>query len=274
VEIRVPKFTMDYFMQNGNQQGKAVLISGGASGVGRASAERFLNDGYCVVIADINESQLDQTLVTLEEIHTGNAISVICDVTKTADCRKAVEKTIETFGRLDVLINSAGVIRKGAVEEVPEADWDFQIDVNLKGTFLMCHHAVPALKKTKGVILNIASDAGILGFVNHTVYCASKGGVVLMSRAMALDLAPHQVRVIPVCPGNIMSPMLEYEAKTSGRSPEVYFKEALGEFPQGKAARFIQPQEVANLLFFLASDQAQAMTGGPVHIDFGSTAGG
>ena len=113
MEIRVPKFTMDYFMQNGNQQGKAVLISGGASGVGRASAERFLNEGYCVVIADINESQLDQTLVTLEEIHTGNAISVICDVTKTADCRKAVEKTIETFGRLDVLINSAGVIKKG-----------------------------------------------------------------------------------------------------------------------------------------------------------------
>lgn len=261
-------------MQQDCQQDKTVLITGGAGGVGRASAERFLNDGYCVVIADINESQLDQTLDTLAEIHTGNAISIVCDVTKTADCRKAVEKTIEAFDRLDVLINSAGVIKKGPIEEVPEADWNFQIDVNLKGTFLMCHHAVPELKKTKGVILNIASDAGIFGFVNHAVYCASKGGVVLMSRAMALDLAPHQVRVIPVCPGNIMSPMLEYEARTSGKNPEMYFKKALAEFPQGNAARFIQPGEVANLLAFLASDQAEAMTGAPVHMDFGSTAGG
>ena len=261
-------------MQQDCQQDKTVLITGGASGVGRASAERFLNDGYCVVIADINESQLDQTLVPLEEIHTGNAISVICDVTKTADCRKAVEKTIETFGRLDVLINSAGVIKKGPVEKVAETDWDFQIDVNLKGTFLMCHHAIPELKKVKGVILNIASDAGIQGFVGHAVYCASKGGVVLMSRAMALDLAPHQVRVLPVCPGNIMSPMLEYEAEASGKDPAVYFEEALAEFPQGKAARFIYPQEVANLLAFLASGHAEAMTGGPVCMDFGTTAGG
>jgi NAD(P)-dependent dehydrogenase (short-subunit alcohol dehydrogenase family) len=95
-----------------------------------------------------------------------------------------------------------------------------------------------------------------------------------MSKAMALDLAPHQVRVIPVCPGNIMSPMLEYEAKTSGKDPAEYFEEALSEFPQGEVARFIYPQEVANLLAFLASDQAEAMTGGPVHMDFGSTAGG
>jgi NAD(P)-dependent dehydrogenase (short-subunit alcohol dehydrogenase family) len=261
-------------VQNGNQEGKAVLITGGAGGVGRASAERFLHDGYDVAIADINENQLNQTLVSLEKIHAGNAISVVCNVTQSADCRKAVAKTIGTFGRLDVLINSAGVIKKGPVEKVAETDWDFQIDVNLKGTFLMCHHAIPELKKVKGVILNIASDAGIQGFVGHAVYCASKGGVVLMSRAMALDLAPHQVRVLPVCPGNIMSPMLEYEAEASGKDPAVYFEEALAEFPQGKAARFIYPQEVANLLAFLASGQAEAMTGGPVCMDFGSTAGG
>jgi NAD(P)-dependent dehydrogenase (short-subunit alcohol dehydrogenase family) len=137
----------------------------------------------------------------------------------------------------------------------------------------MCHHAVPELKKTKGVILNIASDAGIQGFVGHAVYCASKGGVVLMSKAMALDLAPHQVRVIPVCPANIMSPMLEYEARTSGKDPDVFLNEVLADFPQGDAARFINPQEVANLLVFLASDRAEAMTGAPVHLDFGTTAG-
>jgi len=261
-------------MPESNEHKKVVLITGGSGGVGRASAERFLEDGYRVVIADINEPLLDETLEALAETHGDDVKCVVCDVTKTADCSKAVEGTIEAFDGLDVLINSAGVIKKGSVEAVPEEDWDFQIDVNLKGTFLMCHHAVPKLKKTKGVILNIASDAGIFGFVDHAVYCASKGGVVLMSRAMALDLAPHQVRVIPVCPGNIMSPMLEYEARTSGKDPDEYFKEALADFPQGDAARFIHPHEVANLLAFLASDRAQAMTGGPVHIDFGSTAGG
>jgi NAD(P)-dependent dehydrogenase (short-subunit alcohol dehydrogenase family) len=272
--IRVLRiFIIDYFMQNDKRQNKVVLITGGSGGVGRASAERFLMDGYRVVIADINKTLMDETLGVLEEKHAGDVKRVLCDVTKTDDCRKAVEKSIDSFGRLDVLINSAGVIKKGPVEEVPETDWDFLIDVNLKGTFLMCHHAVPQLKKTRGVILNIASDAGIFGFTNHAVYCASKGGVVLMSRAMALDLAPHRVRVIPVCPGNIMSPMLEYEARTSGKKPDVYFKEALAEFPQGDAARFITPGEVANLLAFLASDKAQAMTGGPMHMDFGTTAG-
>jgi NAD(P)-dependent dehydrogenase (short-subunit alcohol dehydrogenase family) len=159
------------------------------------------------------------------------------------------------------------------VEDVQEEDWDFQIDVNLKGTFLMCHHAIPEMKKTRGVIINIASDAGIIGISGHAVYCASKGGVVLMSRAMALDLAPQQVRVIPVCPSNIMSPMLEYEARTSGQDPDVFFTEALADLPQGDAARFIAPKEVANLCAFLASDHAAAMTGAPVHLDFGTTAG-
>ena len=261
-------------MQQDSQQNKTVLITGGASGVGRASAERFLNDGYSVVIADKDERLLEEVMKAFAEQHDGMVEGAVCDVTKTANCRDAIGKAIKAFGRLDVLINSAGVIKKGPVEKVLETDWDFIIDVNLKGTFLMCHHAVPELKKTKGVILNIASDAGIFGFVDHAVYCASKGGVVLMSRAMALDLAPHQVRVIPVCPGNIMSPMLEYEARISGGDPATYFKEALADFPQGNAARFIKPQEVANLLAFLAGDQAEAMTGAPVHIDFGSTAGG
>ena len=261
-------------MSKNNRQKKTVLITGGSGGVGRASADRFLEDGYRVVIADINAYNLDEALDVLADKHTGDVRSVRCDVTKTADCRKAVKQTIEACGRLDVLINSAGVIKKGPVEAVPEKDWDLQIGVNLKGTFLMCHHAVPELKKTKGVILNIASDAGIIGFVGHAVYCASKGGVVLMSRAMALDLAPHRVRVIPVCPGNIMSPMLEYEARTSGKDPDVFFNEALADFPQGDAARFIHPKEVANLLAFLASDRAEAMTGAPVHMDFGTTAGG
>jgi NAD(P)-dependent dehydrogenase (short-subunit alcohol dehydrogenase family) len=260
-------------MEPNNQQEKVVLITGGSGGVGRASAARFLKDGYRVVIADINESMLEETLTALEEKHAGNLKTVVCNVTQTADCRRAIEQTGAAFGRLDVLINSAGVIKKGPVEGVPEEDYDLQIDVNLKGTFLMCHHAVPELKKTKGVILNIASDAGIQGFVGHAVYCASKGGVVLMSKAMALDLAPHQVRVIPVCPGNIMSPMLEYEARTSGKDPDVFLNEALADFPQGDAARFINPQEVANLLAFLASDRAEAMTGAPVHLDFGTTAG-
>jgi NAD(P)-dependent dehydrogenase (short-subunit alcohol dehydrogenase family) len=264
---------MEILMQKDNNHKKTVLITGGSGGVGRASAERFLEDGYRVVIADINEHLLGETLKALAEKQAGDVKGVVCDVTKTTDCREAVAETVAAFGGLDVLINSAGVIKKGSVDAVPEEDWDFLIDVNLKGTFLMCHHAVPELKKTRGVILNIASDAGIFGFVDHAVYCASKGGVVLMSRAMALDLAPHQVRVIPVCPGNIMSPMLEYEARTSGKDPEVYFKEAVADFPQGDAARFIQPHEVANLQAFLASDRAEAMTGGPVHIDFGSTAG-
>ena len=259
-------------MRQGSQQNKTVLITGGASGVGRASAERFINDGYSVVIADKDERLLEEVMKAFADQHHGKVEGAVCDVTKTANCRDAIGKTIKAFGRLDVLINSAGVIKKGPVEKVLETDWDFIIDVNLKGTFLMCHHAVPELKKTKGVILNIASDAGIFGFVDHAVYCASKGGALALTRAMAIEFAPDDIRVNAILPGAVDTPMLR-EGLSRGHAAGATIEErlaALGE--RTVMGRVGKPEEIARAILFLVDNQQSAfMTGQTLIVDGGAT---
>ena len=155
-----------------------------------------------------------------------------------------------------------------------EADWDRVVDVNLKGTFFACSRAIPELKKTEGCIINLSSDAGVVGTPETAIYTASKGGVSLMTKALAIELAPHLVRVNAVCPADIMTPMLQYQADTYGEGdPEGYFKRLLGSYFQGDKARFITPEEVAELIFFLASAPATPITGANISIDFGSSAG-
>lgn len=147
----------------------------------------------------------------------GRVLPITLDVTSRESCDAAVAATVDRFDRLDLLVNVAAVIAKGFPTDVTDDDWDLTIDVNLKGQFLMSVAAIPHLMETRGLIVNISSDDGVIGVADHSIYCASKGGLILMTKAMALDLASHGVRVNAVCPSAMMTPMLKHEAETSRR---------------------------------------------------------
>jgi NAD(P)-dependent dehydrogenase (short-subunit alcohol dehydrogenase family) len=261
-------------MHQNSWQEKAVLITGGSGGVGKATAGRFLSKGANVMLTDINESGLKEIIEEFSSLE-GRVDSCLSDVTKVSDCESAVEETVKAFGRLDVLNNTAGVWVEGDIVKSTEKEWDWVMDVNLKGTYFMCSRAIPELKKTRGCIVNLSSDAGLMGLNEAAIYCASKGGVVLLTKALAIELAPDLVRVNAICPTDIMTPMFEYQANTYGKGdPEAYYKKLLAYYPQGERARFIEANEVAEFIFFLASDRAKPITGAALPMDFGTTAGG
>jgi len=250
-----------------------VLVTGAAGGIGRACAERFLAAGAGVFAADIDRATLSRTIEELGGAVAG-AHPIEVDVTRVEDCERMVASVVRTAGRLDVLVNCAGVWVEGPTETMTEADWDRVVNVNLKGTFFACRFAIPELKKTEGCIVNLSSDAGVVGTPETAIYTASKGGVSLLTKSLALELAPDLVRVNAVCPADVMTPMLEYQAREFGGGDEQgYFDRLLASYPQGERARFIHPSEVAELVCYLASAKAAAVTGSLVSIDFGTTAG-
>jgi NAD(P)-dependent dehydrogenase (short-subunit alcohol dehydrogenase family) len=250
---------------------RVALITGGASGIGLATAEALARDGIRVALADIDTAGLERAVASLGGGEV--AVAVPADVSSVADCERAIALVIERFGRLDVLVNCAGVWVEGPTDTMTEADWDRVVNINLKGTFFMCRFAIPALESTGGCIVNVSSDAGLWGNKGAAIYCASKGGVTVLSKALAVELASRGVRVNAVCPGDVDSPMLRYQAATfGGADPEAYFADLLKAYPQ-QASRFIRPDEVAELIAFLCSDRATPITGAAISIDFGLTAG-
>ena len=246
-----------------NWIGKTILIVGGAGGMGRAIAEVFKAAGGHVAIAD-----------RAEGAPQAGTFFIPCDVKNPESCAETIAATIAQFGRLDCLINAAGVWVEGESATMTEDQWDFVMDVNLKGTFFMCRHAIPELMKTKGQIINIASDAGLIGNAGAAIYCASKGGVVLLTKALALELAPQNIRVNAVCPCDVETPMLAGQAEIYGNGdPENYRAVLRKNYPQGNATRFATPQEIANFIFAIAAPNLQPLTGAALSIDFGTTAG-
>lgn len=252
---------------------RTVLVTGGASGMGLAIARRFLGAGDHVVLADIDATRLESTLATLRS--ESSAVGAVAgDVSLPADCARFVAQAVADTGRLDVVINSAGVWVEGPAEEATEAQWDRTLAVNLKGPFFVCRHAIPHLERQRGCIVNIASDAGLVGNAGAAIYCASKGGVVLLTKALALELAPRGVRVNAVCPCDVDTPMIEYQATTyGGGDPAGYKANLLSRYPQKASARFARAEEVAELVYYLASPAAAPVTGAALPIDFGLTAG-
>ena len=247
---------------------RVVLVTGAAGGIGRAAAARFRNRGDAVVLTDVDAQGLTEVA---EEL--GIRDTVVADVTVVADCERGVAETVQRHGRLDVLVNCAGIWVEGPTAEMTEAEFDRTMAVNLKGTFFMCRYAIPHLERTEGCIVNLSSDAGILGSAETAIYCASKGGVSNLTRSLARELAPKLVRVNAVCPNDVETPMLEGQARVyGGGDPEGYYRALLARYPQGERARFIQPDEVAALIAYLASDEAAPITGACIAIDFGSTA--
>lgn len=243
---------------------KVVVITGAAGGLGNACVDRFLAGGWRVAGLDLEARPHD---------HPGVAW-FIADIRSAEACRHGVEAAAAWAGRIDAVINAAGVWTEGPAELTQEAEWDRVVDVNLKGTFFTCAAAIAHLRETKGAIVNVSSDAGVQGNRGAAVYCASKGGVSNLTRALALELAESGVRCNAVCPGDIDTPMLRRQAEVfGGGDPGGYYSRLLAGYPQGLAARFLAPTEVAELIWFLCQPEASGITGANMSIDQGLSAG-
>ena len=255
----------------GSFEGKAALITGAAMGLGAAIARAFANEGAGVGLLDIDEQALTATVA---EIVAGGGKAVACpaDVSKAETTEHAVNAVVSEYGGLDVLVNNAGVVRYGELPSFSEADWDFVLDVNLKGMYQTSRFAIPQMRaRGGGAIVNIASVQAYWSHQGAVAYSASKGGVVAFSRALALDHAREGIRVNAIAPGSVRTPMLLDAARRSNPDdPDA----ALGVFAQTHPiGRLIEPEDVANVALFLAGDKAGAMTGATVLVDGGLFSG-
>ena len=247
---------------------KAALITGGTSGIGEATAVLFAKEGAPVSITGRNEKRGHVVTASILEAG-GRAIFIPTDVRKAAECERAVNETIKAFGRIDILFNNAGIFYPRAAIECSEEEWDEQIDVNLKGTFLMSKYALPGMiAQGGGVIINNSSGWGVVGGDKAVAYCASKGGVVLMTKAMAIDHGRQGIRVNCICPGDIETPMLPSDAKMRGLPWNDYIAGCANR-PLGRVGT---PEEIAKAVLFLASDDSSFMTGATLVVDGGGTA--
>ena len=249
---------------------KVALITGGASGIGRATALLFAQEGAAVAIADINQEMGESALKEIENLG-GQVIFIPCDVSKAADCQLAVEQTVATFGGLDILFNNAGIVRRTNLLTITETEWDQVMDVNVKSIFLMSKYAIPHMEKRgEGTIINASSGWGIQGGGNAISYCASKGAVTNMTRAMAIDHGPQNIRVNAVCPGDTDTPMLRSEAEGLGIAYDQLVKDSSNERP---LERIGTPLEIAQAVLFLASNASAFVTGSILVVDGGGLAG-
>lgn len=254
---------------HGVLRGKVALITGGASGIGRATAMLFGREGAAVAVVDLDENGGRDVVRRIID-DGGRAIFVCADVSRAAECESAVQQTIEQLGKLDILFNNAGIIRRASVVELSEEDWDQIMAVNAKSVFLLSKYAIPLMAKAGGgVIINTASGWGLTGGRKAAAYCASKGAVVLLTKAMALDHGAQNIRVNCICPGDTDTPMLREEARQLGK-PEALF---LSEAAQRPLQRIGKPEDIAQAALYLASDASSYVTGTTLVVDGGGLAG-
>jgi NAD(P)-dependent dehydrogenase (short-subunit alcohol dehydrogenase family) len=245
---------------------KRVLVTGGSRGIGFDIAMTFRAAGARVAVNGRTSQSVDAAMERLDDVD--GFVAAPADIGTVAGCELAVKTAIDAFGGLDILVNSAGIGAGRPIEDSDEAMWDAHLDVNLKGTFFCCRAALPELRKSNGNIVNIASDAGLMGVPGITVYCASKGGVVNMTRAMALEVAPD-VRVNCVCPGYVDTDMIRLSVKKKP-DPEAAWQRMIDYAP---LKRIATPAEISQSVLYLASSDACFITGASLAIDGGSTAG-
>lgn len=247
---------------------KVALITGGTSGIGEATALLFANEGARIAITGRNETRGHAVTAKILE-SGGRAIFLRTDVRKAEECHRAVEETIKAFGPIDILFNNAGVYYPQTALECTEEEWDLQIDINLKGTFLMSKYALPGMiAQRSGVIINNSSGWGVVGGDRAVAYCASKGGVVLLTKAMAIDHGREGIRVNCICPGDVETPMLPEDARMRGSKWEDYLA-GCSNRPLGRIGTV---EEIAKAVLFLASDDSSFMTGASLVVDGGGTA--
>lgn len=244
--------------------GKNVVVTGGAQGMGKAISERFTAEGARVLVADLNAAGASATAKEL------GGLSIGCDVTKADQVQAMIDHGIAEMGAIDILVNNAGTITMKSVTDLTEHDWDMVMDVNAKGVFLCTRAVLPSmLERKSGAIVNVASQAGKRGYKLFTHYCASKAAVIVFSKGVALEVAPH-VRINCVCPGIVNTDMMEreyaWEEAMTGEPKASIQERWMSGIPMG---RFQEPHHVAGLVAFLASDDASEMTGQAVNITGG-----
>ncbi len=249
--------------------GKVALITGGTSGIGSATAARFADEGASVAITGRNAERGEQVVQDIVE-NGGEALFIRSDVRSAEDCRQAVDQTLERFGKIDVLFNNAGVFHPKSIPDCTDEEWDETIDSSLKGAFLMSKYVLPSMiERGSGSIIHTSSGWGILGGDKAAAYCAAKGGLIVMAKAMAIDHGPDGVRVNCVCPGDVLTPMLPDDAAKRGMSWDDYAVGA-ADRPLGRVGT---PEDIANAVLYLASDESSFVTGEALVVDGGGIAG-
>jgi NAD(P)-dependent dehydrogenase (short-subunit alcohol dehydrogenase family) len=243
------------------------LITGGGTGIGRACALQFSREGAKVAVAGRRREALDAVVA---EIHAagGQAFLASCDVARSDQVERTIREVVAQFGALHVLVNNAGILHVGSVEETSEAEWDRLVDVDLKGVFLVSRAALPELRKSGGAIVNIGSVLGLVGMKKRAAYAAAKGGVTMLTKAMALDHAQEGIRVNCICPAIVETDLVQaILSQAPDREAAVRLRTA--QIPLGRMGK---PEDVAALAVFLASEESSWLTGAAIALDGGLTA--
>lgn len=247
---------------------RRVLVTGGTSGIGEAVAAAFVEAGARIVITG-RDKERARAIKKRSKKAAGSLAFVKGDISKRKTCDLIVTEAVGILGGLDIVVNSAGIIYHATAEETTDEQWLQTMDVNVNGMFYICRAVIPHLRSSKGTIINIASDAALSGSYHLTAYCASKGAVLQMTRAMALDYAGEGIRIVPICPGDVDTPMLRGEFRDRGLSVETGLRESSAEVPLN---RVCSTREVADMVLFACSDSAGFITGYPLVMDGGNRA--
>jgi len=247
-------------------KGKVAIVTGAASGIGVATAKRLAEMGATTALLDINEFEGRKAAKEIKD-SGGNAKFYKCDVTSYVDCKRVTERIYSEFSSINILVNCAGVIVRKDVVELSEKEWDFVLGVDLKAVYLLSHHVIPYMKEG-GSIVNIGSGWGLKGGPKAAVYCAAKGGVVNLTRAMAIDHGKDGIRVNCICPGDVDTPLLRGEAAQLGEELDKFMKEA-ADRPINRVGA---PEDVANAVLYLATGLSSWVTGAVLVVDGGGLA--
>ena len=245
--------------------GKVALITGAGAGIGRATAELFAREGASVGVADLNSTTAAETVEIIRS-RGGNAVAITADVSDPAAVERMFQETVQPFGKLNILFNNAGIVKQGRVEDSSVEDWNAQVATTLTSVFLGCKFGIPLLRlQGGGVVINMASIAGVMGIVNRAVYSAAKAGVIGLTRAVALDHASEGIRCVYLAPATIETPSLRDRIESSPDPVEAR-KAFEARQPLGRIGR---PDDVAYAALYLASDEATFLTGSGLHVDGG-----
>ena len=244
------------------------MVTGGGTGIGKAIAVAFAREGAKVAVAGRRKEKLQETVQEIEKAG-GDGLAIAGDVSKARDAERAVHEAARNFGKLNVLVNNAGVLHVATIEGTSEEEWDRLMAINLKGPFLMCRAALPEFRKAGGgAIVNVGSVLGLVGMKDRAAYCASKGGVTLLTKAMALDHAHEQVRVNCICPSIVETELVKglFAGSDEGKAMRAA---RVRQIPIGRMGR---PEDVAEMAVFLASEEASWLTGAAIPLDGGLSA--